>query len=47
MLGWNSGYVPKFVRQYADLRSLASKAIKEFREQVRDGTFPGVDESFG
>lgn len=47
MLGWNSGYVPKFVRQYADLKTLASKAVQDFRSQVRDGNFPGVDESFG
>lgn len=46
MLGWNSGYVPKFVRQFADLRSGAIKAVEEYRAQVQSGEFPGQQESF-
>ena len=46
MLGWNSGYIPKFVRQYADLKSLAEQAVSRFRDDVRKGTFPSSDESF-
>jgi len=46
MLGWNSGYVPKFVRQFADLKTLASQAVAAYRDQVRDGSFPGPRETF-
>jgi 3-methyl-2-oxobutanoate hydroxymethyltransferase len=46
MLGWNSGYVPKFVRQYADLRNAAADAVARFREDVQKGSFPGSQESF-
>jgi len=46
MLGWNSGYVPKFVRRYADLRSAASQAVAKFCEDVQKGDFPSSEESF-
>lgn len=46
MLGWNSGYVPKFVRRFADLRGAASDAVSQFCKEVRQGTFPSADESF-
>ena len=45
MLGWNSGYVPKFVRQFADLRAQAKIAVEQYREEVKQRTFPGPDES--
>ncbi len=47
MLGWNSGYVPKFVRRYVDIRSASSKAVSQFCADVQQGTFPSVEESFG
>jgi 3-methyl-2-oxobutanoate hydroxymethyltransferase len=46
MLGWNSGYIPKFVRQFADLQTRAAQAVADFRNQVRDGGFPGPKETF-
>ncbi len=46
MLGWNSGYVPKFVRQFADLKTLAAQAVAAYRDQVRDGSFPAAKETF-
>lgn len=46
MLGWNSGYVPKFVRQYADLKKQAEQAVAQFRRDVQDSSFPGANESF-
>ncbi len=45
MLGWNSGYVPKFVRQFADLRAQAKLAVEQYREEVKLRSFPGLDES--
>ncbi len=45
LLGLTSGYVPRFVRPYADLKSLIHSAITQFRDDVRQGTFPGDDET--
>ena len=46
MLGWNSGYVPKFVRRYIDLRSAAAQAVQQYCADVQKGTFPSSEESF-
>ncbi|MFI9543363.1 3-methyl-2-oxobutanoate hydroxymethyltransferase [Streptomyces sp. NPDC052016] len=40
MLGLTSGRVPKFVKQYANLREVMSGAAKAFAEDVVGGTFP-------
>ncbi|MFM8571392.1 MAG: 3-methyl-2-oxobutanoate hydroxymethyltransferase [Pirellula sp.] len=46
MLGWNSGYIPKFVRKFRDLRSQALDGVKEYCKEVQEGSFPGPSESF-
>ncbi|MBG0855855.1 3-methyl-2-oxobutanoate hydroxymethyltransferase [Streptomyces spinoverrucosus] len=40
MLGLTGGRVPKFVKQYANLREVMSGAAKAFAEDVVGGTFP-------
>ncbi|MEV6169661.1 3-methyl-2-oxobutanoate hydroxymethyltransferase [Streptomyces sp. NPDC051954] len=40
MLGLTGGRVPKFVKQYADLRAVMGNAAKAFAEDVVGGTFP-------
>ena len=40
LLGLTSGYVPKFVKQYADLRSVITDAVSRYREEVQSGAFP-------
>ncbi|MET7984081.1 MULTISPECIES: 3-methyl-2-oxobutanoate hydroxymethyltransferase [unclassified Streptomyces] len=40
MLGLTGGKVPKFVKQYADLRQVMGDAAKAFAEDVVGGTFP-------
>ncbi|MET9500356.1 3-methyl-2-oxobutanoate hydroxymethyltransferase [Streptomyces sp. NPDC006259] len=40
MLGLTGGRVPKFVKQYADLRRVMGDAAKAFAEDVVGGTFP-------
>ena len=41
MLGLNcGGYVPSFVRAYADLKSVIQKATKDYCKEVKDGKFP-------
>jgi 3-methyl-2-oxobutanoate hydroxymethyltransferase len=38
---------PRFVRRYADLRSVIGDAVKRYADDVREGRFPGPDESYG
>jgi 3-methyl-2-oxobutanoate hydroxymethyltransferase len=40
LLGLTSGYVPKFVKTYADLRGTIDRAVTAFRDEVRAGKFP-------
>ena len=47
MLGMLPGAVPKFVRKYADLHAAATEAIRRFAADVRDGSFPSSEESYG
>jgi 3-methyl-2-oxobutanoate hydroxymethyltransferase len=46
LLGLTSGYVPKFVKQYADLKSLINDAATRYREEVQTGRFPGAEQEF-
>ena len=46
LLGLTSGYVPKFVKQYADLGSLINDAATRYREEVQTGRFPGAEQEF-
>jgi 3-methyl-2-oxobutanoate hydroxymethyltransferase len=38
--------MPKFVKQYADLRSVLSEAVGQFATEVREGSFPTADQSY-
>jgi len=46
LLGLTEGAPHKFVKRYADLRSLAVKAVADYCQDVRDGRFPGPEHSF-
>jgi 3-methyl-2-oxobutanoate hydroxymethyltransferase len=46
LLGLTSGYVPKFVRQYADLKAIITDAVTRYRDDVREGRFPAKGEEF-
>ena len=46
LIGLTSGYLPKFVRQLANVRGTMHDAATAFRKSIDDGTFPGDDESF-
>ncbi len=46
MLGLTAGYSPRFARAYADLKAVISDAVTRFRNDVRDGEFPGPGETF-
>jgi 3-methyl-2-oxobutanoate hydroxymethyltransferase len=46
LLGLEDRKLPKFVRRYADLRTVASEAVAAFVEDVRTGRFPSSDETY-
>ncbi|GAA1104160.1 3-methyl-2-oxobutanoate hydroxymethyltransferase [Kitasatospora arboriphila] len=46
MAGMTAGRVPKFVKQYADLRAVLGDAAREFAAEVTAGTFPAPEHSF-
>jgi 3-methyl-2-oxobutanoate hydroxymethyltransferase len=46
LLGLTSGYVPKFVRQYANLKEIIHNAVTQYRDDVRSGEFPGNEHKF-
>ena len=46
MLGMNKGFKPKFLRQYADLYEVMTKAIGAYVDDVKSGDFPNEAESY-
>ncbi|UZP68677.1 3-methyl-2-oxobutanoate hydroxymethyltransferase [Desulfovibrio mangrovi] len=46
LLGLFDRFVPKFVKQYANLREIAAKAITEYKEEVESGAFPAQEHGF-
>lgn len=44
--GLNTGRVPKFVKQYANLGAILSDAAKAFKADVESGTYPGPEHSY-
>jgi 3-methyl-2-oxobutanoate hydroxymethyltransferase len=43
LLGLTTGHVPKFVRQYADLRDIIWDAANRYRSDVEGGAFPSAE----
>lgn len=51
MLGLNQpaqqgGRLPRFVKQYADLRGIITEAVQSFQSEVREGKFPAQEHMF-
>ncbi len=46
VVGLFERFLPKFAKQYVNLRSLALEAISRYREEVEGGLFPTEDQSF-
>jgi 3-methyl-2-oxobutanoate hydroxymethyltransferase len=46
MIGFNSGYLPKFVRQFSDVRGIIKDAASAYKEAIQSSDFPGQKESF-
>jgi 3-methyl-2-oxobutanoate hydroxymethyltransferase len=46
MAGMNSGPAPRFVKRYADVRSVITEAARAYADDVVNGTYPGPEHSF-
>lgn len=46
LLGLFDAFRPTFVKRYADLGEATRAALKQYRDEVRDGRFPGLEHSF-
>jgi 3-methyl-2-oxobutanoate hydroxymethyltransferase len=46
VLGMTTGYVPRFVRSYANVGETIREATAAFAKDVRSGEFPGPSEAF-
>ena len=46
MLGMFERFTPKFIKRYANLRDDALKAVRQYKEEVENGTFPRKEHSF-
>ena len=46
VIGLFERFVPKFVKQYANVKEDTLKAIKTYREEIEKGIFPSRDQSF-
>ena len=46
MAGLRTGYLPNFVKQYADMHRLLSDAASQFAKEVASGEFPGPEHTF-
>ena len=47
MLGYTDGFVPKFVKKYADLHSVMLEAFKQYKKECGERSFPEVSQSYG
>lgn len=46
LLGYSNGYLPKFVKRYADLRTIIGQAVREYMADVTAGRFPDDSHSY-
>jgi 3-methyl-2-oxobutanoate hydroxymethyltransferase len=46
MVGLNTGPAPRFVKRYADLRSVITNAARTYAQEVADGIYPAPEHSF-
>jgi 3-methyl-2-oxobutanoate hydroxymethyltransferase len=46
LLGLTTGRLPRFVKQYVDLRSEIAGAVKTFVHEVADGEYPGPEHTY-
>lgn len=44
--GFTTGRIPRFVRQYADLKGVLGDAARRYKTDVEDGEYPGPEHSY-
>lgn len=47
MLGLYANVSPKFVKQYATMHETIAEAVNAYKNEVKEGAFPGPEHSFG
>ena len=47
LVGLSFGRLPRFVRQYANIREVMTEAIQNWTEDVKNGNYPNDKESYG
>lgn len=47
LVGLTFGRLPRFVRQYADIREVMSEAVSNWMDDVKNGNYPNSEESYG
>jgi len=46
MLGINTEFKPRFLRQYLNIHEMATKAVQQYVQDVKSGQFPNKDEQY-
>lgn len=46
MLGINTEFKPRFLRQYLNIHEMATKAVQQYVQDVKIGNFPNKDEQY-
>ena len=46
MLGYTDGFIPKFVKKYADLHSVMLEAFKQYKEECASRAFPEASQTY-
>uniref|UniRef100_A0A7C3FAS8 3-methyl-2-oxobutanoate hydroxymethyltransferase n=1 Tax=Candidatus Methanomethylicus mesodigestus TaxID=1867258 RepID=A0A7C3FAS8_9CREN len=46
MLGMDPTFSPKYLKRYAELNQTIKKAVREFRQEVREGSYPDDEHSY-
>ena len=46
MLGMTNGFSPRFLRRYANLSEIVTKAVQNYIEDVKSHDFPNKDEQY-
>ena len=46
MLGYTNGFIPKFVKKYADLHSVMLEAFKQYKQDCEERSFPEAEQAY-
>jgi len=46
LLGITSGYMPRFVKAFADVKTEITRAVTQYRDEVRGGKFPDKEHGY-